>query len=132
MFDSAKLNDVKKYKLDIFIILFILLLSVLFLVINSVGAYKNSDSVIITVNGSIYGQYPLNINNEIAVSTEFGCNTVIIDNNSVYVSNATCKEGLCVNEGRISKTNQSVICMPNRLCISISNNTKEALDGYSY
>lgn len=45
--------------------------------------------------------------------------TVLIENGEVYISEATCPDKVCVNTGRISKKGQSIVCVPNRIVVTI-------------
>ena len=48
-----------------------------------------------------------------------GTNKVRIEHNGVYMENANCPDKLCVHQGRISKTGQSIICLPNKIIVEI-------------
>ena len=48
-----------------------------------------------------------------------GSNKLIIEDGQARIEEASCPDGLCVHMGRISKTGQSVICLPNRVVIEI-------------
>ena len=47
-------------------------------------------------------------------------NTVMVENGTVSVSDATCPGKDCVHSGSISRAGQSIICLPNKLEIRIS------------
>ena len=83
--------------------------------------------VTISVNGDIYKEVSLNSDREIQVETEFGKNTVVIENGEVYISNTNCPNRLCQND-KISKGGESIVCLPNRLSVTISKNQKEEID----
>ncbi len=48
-----------------------------------------------------------------------GTNKVRIEHDGVYMENANCPDKLCVHQGRISKTGQSIICLPNKIIVEI-------------
>ncbi len=82
---------------------------------------ENGERVIITINGKAYASY--NLKNEtktIKVDTEFGSNTVRIEDGCVFVEEASCPDKIDVKMGKISKTNQKIVCLPNRLMIEIA------------
>lgn len=127
----------KKYMYDIFIISFILIGSLIayFLINHSNGddISKINTNVIISVNGDKLYEYPLFENRTVVVSTEFGMNEIIIDNGKVFVSEADCPDRLCVNYQPISKLNDSIYCLPNRLVIELLNNDLQGeYDTYVY
>lgn len=79
------------------------------------------ERVLITVDGELYASYEFAEEiKTVEVETEFGSNTVKIDESSAWVEKASCPDKLDVKEGKISKTNQRIICLPNRLLIEIS------------
>lgn len=127
----------KKYIYDILIISFILIGSLIayFLINHSNGddISKINTNVIISVNGDKLYEYPLFENRTVVVSTEFGMNEIIIDNGKVFVSEADCPDRLCVNYQPISKLNDSIYCLPNRLVIELLNNDLQGeYDSYVY
>lgn len=127
----------KKYMYDILIILFILIGSLIayFFINHSNGddISKINTNVIISVNGDKLYEYPLFENRTVVVSTEFGMNEIIIDNGKVFVSEADCPDRLCVNYQPISKLNDSIYCLPNRLVIELLNNDLQGeYDTYVY
>jgi len=46
--------------------------------------------------------------------------TLIIKNGSVWVENATCPDKCCENVGKISKSGESIVCLPAKCSISVS------------
>ena len=48
-----------------------------------------------------------------------GTNKVRIEHDGVYMENANCPDKLCVHQGRISRTGQSIICLPNKIIVEI-------------
>lgn len=52
-------------------------------------------------------------------TVELKNNLLVIENGSVYMKNANCKNGICVHTGKISKKGESIICLPNRVIAKI-------------
>lgn len=80
------------------------------------------ERVVITVDKNEYASYNFSdVDKEITlkINTEFGSNTVVIDKNSVRVTEADCPDKLDVKAGSINQTNQMIVCLPNRLMIEI-------------
>lgn len=48
-----------------------------------------------------------------------GTNTVIIKDGVVFMKDASCKNQICVNTGKISKKGESIICLPNKVIVEI-------------
>lgn len=52
-------------------------------------------------------------------------NIVEISGGSVSVTKASCKNQVCVRHGKISHTGESIVCLPNRLVVTIEGGGKE-------
>ena len=48
-----------------------------------------------------------------------GFNTVVVKNNKAYIKEADCPDRLCVKQGKISKTGETIICLPHRLIVEV-------------
>ena len=46
-------------------------------------------------------------------------NTLVIRDGSAYFTEASCPDKLCINQGRISRVGQELVCLPNRIIIKI-------------
>ena len=105
-------------KADIALLIFLVALGIasLFLLPDS-GVGEN---VVITVNGEVYGQYPLSVDKVIDVSTEYGYNKVIISDGTVRVSESDCANHECQAFGDIDTPRQTIMCLPHRLIITIT------------
>ena len=44
---------------------------------------------------------------------------IVIDNGRVRFSSAPCPKKYCIHQGWINKANQIIICIPNKISISI-------------
>ncbi len=83
---------------------------------------SEGEKVVITVNNKEYASYnfaEIDKAKTLDIKTEYGSNVVVIDRNSVYVKEADCPDKLDVKMGKICKTNQMIVCVPNRLMIEI-------------
>ena len=48
-----------------------------------------------------------------------GYNTVQVKNGEIWVSEASCPDQVCVNQGKISDGTVPIVCLPNQLIIEI-------------
>ena len=46
-------------------------------------------------------------------------NTVVIKNGKVFVKSADCPDLICVKHKEISKSGESIVCLPNRVIIEV-------------
>ena len=108
---------------DIVAILIVLLLTA---IIAFLPVVKHAKYVVITVDGKEYAKYNLvpDTKETLKISTEFGQNTIVIEDGKVLVSNSSCKNKIEISAGAISKAGQSLVCSPNRLVITIEGGVK--------
>lgn len=84
----------KKYKTDIIIITILFIFSLAFFYIKNINSNNDRALVFVSINGELYNTYPLNVDNDIIINSEFGSNNIKIENNSVCVYDADCKTKL--------------------------------------
>lgn len=81
---------------------------------------KNNSFVIINVDGKEYSKYKLlGTDEKINVKTKYGENTIEIKKGKVNMTHSDCKDQLCVEMNEISKSGESIICLPNRTVVTI-------------
>ena len=80
---------------------------------------STGDLVVVKVNGEIYGKYSLSKDRTITVNRNGHMNKITIKGGKVQVSKSSCKNQICVKQGLISTTHQSIVCIPNRVVVSI-------------
>lgn len=110
--------------------LVILVLIISTIIIYSKGSTVNSNEnkyVRIESNGKMYKEIELdkNIEKEEIIKTKYGYNKVQIKGFKVRIIEADCHDQVCVKQGYISKTGESLICLPNRLSIEIKSKNNE-------
>ncbi len=115
-------NMIKKADIVLFVVLLLggIALSLLSAAGNSAGG-----QVEITANGEPYGTYSLSKNQTIEIKQNGHINKITIKDNTVQMSYSDCKNQVCVKDGRISRTNQSIVCLPNRIVIRITGGEEE-------
>ncbi|MGN0329545.1 MAG: NusG domain II-containing protein [Lachnospira sp.] len=122
---------IKKRKADIILVLFILLsVIILWLIIEFVVKKSGSDNqVLIKSDGQIIYQLPLNVNKSVTVEGyKGGYNVVVIEDGRVSMYEADCPDKLCVKTGNISKTGETIVCLPHRIVVEIKGNDREVDD----
>lgn len=118
----------KKRKKDLIFIFSILIFAVFLLLIQRVygNAQDEADLVKITVNQKLYGTYDLNKNQTITIQNDFGINTIQIQNKDVWMEEADCPDGYCKEQGHISKNKQTIVCLPHKLVVEISDDSEKS------
>ena len=89
------------------------------LAILSLSSGTGGDKVKISLNGKVYGTYPLHEDRVIEVSEDGHTNHITIKDGQVSMSYSTCRNQVCVNTGAISETKDAIVCLPNRVVVEI-------------
>ena len=111
---------------DVIVIVLVILLATVFLVGLS---RERGDVVTVTVDGEVYATYSLRVDGVHLIETEYGSNTLVIDEGVAYITHSDCTDGTCVAMGGINRGGERIICIPNRLVVSIP--TKGEVDAVS-
>ncbi|MDE6125164.1 MAG: NusG domain II-containing protein [Eubacterium sp.] len=85
---------------------------------------------VVEVNGETVAQlslaedtvYDIEIENEVT-------NTLKIENGEAKMISADCPDKICVNHRSISKNNETIICLPNKVIVTIVSDTESDIDG---
>lgn len=86
------------------------------------------DTVTVTVDGKLYGEYPLNQSRSIEIRNGNGYNLLIIENGKAYVELANCPDGICSSHRPIEHNGESIICLPNKVVIEVHKKAQEQPD----
>lgn len=99
---------------DIIIVVAVLCVSVL---LGFVPISCGGEGDVFTVNdaGKIT-EYPLSADRTVVLEHA----TVVVEGGTVRVEKSDCKDKVCENFGSISKAGESIICIPNRLYITVN------------
>ena len=141
---------IRKADIVLLIILVVAGLAVSAVLGMSRSAAGSDAKVIIESGGSLYASYPLSEDRTVIVpapqekvsaahipddrspaADQFThYNVVTIRGGKVSVSEASCKNQVCVNHAEISLTGESIVCLPNRLVVRIEGSSDEKGGGY--
>ena len=105
-------------KADIVLLIIILVVGIPLSVL-SLTEGIGGDKVRISLDGEIYGVYPLGEDREIDVTEDGHTNHITIKDGQVSMSYSTFRNQVCVNTGAISETKDAIVCLPNRVVVEI-------------
>ncbi|MBO5322199.1 MAG: NusG domain II-containing protein [Clostridia bacterium] len=109
----------KKIRNDVILIAAILLVAILsFLIFKS--SLKNGENAVITVEGETVAVLTLSEDTTKTIETKYGINEVTIMDKTVFVSNADCPDKICVEHREISRVGETIVCLPHKLVVEIS------------
>lgn len=115
----------KKILRDIILAFSIISVSLVSLLIFKEG--KSGDYVSVSIKGAEKLRLSLNQNIERIIETENGNNILKIENGMAYISDADCPDLLCAKHRAISKTGETIVCLPHSLVIRVVSD-KNGLD----
>jgi len=98
-------------KNDNILILGILFIALVVLGIQLLHSANGTEKVKITVDGKVFGTYLLS------------------EEGTVSMESADCPDQICVHHQRIKRSGESIICLPNKVVVSIEGGGEEKLDG---
>ena len=107
-------------KKDILLVVLLLALALaLYLGAQVLGADQVS-SVVVTIDGAEVLRKPLAVNDSYEIRQDDGSvNVVTVENGAVYMKEANCRDGLCVQQGRMRSAAKTIVCLPHRLVVTL-------------
>lgn len=116
---------IKKYKNDIILLGIILIVAIIAIIIVNVTKEEGT-YVVVMYDQNEVARYSINDDIEIELTYEENkYNTLIIKDNKVYISDASCKDHICVKHKKISMIGETIVCLPNKTVIKIIGNDNE-------
>ena len=119
-------NSRKMKKNDlILIIIVIVIAAAAFLIHNFMGG-DNAGVVTVKVDGELKGTYSLLENQEIKING--GSNILVIKDGEADITWADCPDKLCVKQKSVSKNNENIICLPNKVIVEVESDENSEYD----
>lgn len=87
---------------------------------------EDAGYVTVRIDGEIVETYTLS--EDKMVKLNGGTNTMKIERGKVKMTEADCPDQLCVHQKEISKNNESIICLPNKIVVQVVNQDESKLD----
>ena len=106
---------------DIVLILAIALVGLCLLFFNGRKTSLGS-SVVVEVDGKTVASYPLDTDEVFVLNG--GTNTLEIKDGRARISDADCPNMQCVRQGWISRGGQSIVCLPNKLIVTVTSSDR--------
>lgn len=110
---------------DFILIGLVLIVIVVSFGVNFIMNNKDSDYIEIYVDNKLYKTYSIYDEDEFRINTKDGYNIVKIHNHGVEITEASCPDKVCVKSGFITKSSESIVCLPNKVNIKIKTHNKD-------
>ena len=112
-------------KRDIILIASILAIAIaLFLIVELTK--EEGAGVTVKVDGVKIAEYSLSANGTYPLNG--GTNILVIENGKAYLTDANCPDKLCVHQGKISMTGETITCLPNKLTVTVYGGEDSGVD----
>lgn len=85
-----------------------------------------SAEIEIKVDGNLQGTYSLWEDQEITIGKT---NVLVISGGKAKMQSAQCPDQICVRQTAISKKGETIVCLPNKVIVEVTEGTKADLDG---
>lgn len=109
----------------ILVLIIVIIVALTFLMHEMIGG-KGANCVTVKVNGKIEGVYSLSEDQEIEING--GTNILLIKNGEADMIGADCPDKLCVNQKAVSKNNENIICLPNKVVVEVDSSENSEYD----
>ena len=116
---------IKKYRLDIIVISALLLFSLFTLIIVNITRTEGAIAVV-EIDGITVAEYPLTKNAEYSLNN--GTNNLVIENGVAYLNYSDCPDHTCERTGKIKYVGQTIVCLPNKLSITVKGTSNDGVD----
>ena len=115
-------------KRDIFVIIIMILISVITYFIFVKDNNQVGTKVVVMINNVEDKVFDINDSIEYKINTEYGYNILKIENGYADVIESNCPDKNCVNQKRINKNNEKIICLPNKVIIEVKGGEENNID----
>ena len=113
-------------KNDLILVLLVFAAAGIFFAGHLFTSQKSAGVVEIQIDGKVVET--LDLQKERAFKINGGTNTVQIENGKVKMAAANCPDQICVHQRAISKNGESIICLPNKVVVSIEGAEDSQID----
>ena len=123
--EIEKKESIKKYRLDVLLIALLLLLSLsllLFVLLDK----EDGAIAVVEVNGVTVGSYPLSVDGVFPLNG--GTNVLIIEEGTARLVESQCPDHTCERTGRVRYVGQTIVCLPNRLSVTVTGDAQNGVD----
>lgn len=111
-------------KADLILMAAIVILGLGISIFLAAGSHQGN-KVEITKDGKLWGTYSLDGEHKITIRDGKELNVVKISGGKVTMESANCKNQVCVHHSPVSRTGESIVCLPHKIVVSIKGEDNE-------
>jgi hypothetical protein len=119
----------KKNRNDFVLILVLLAVILISFLVVRLQRQKDAFTVDVSVNGTTVATYRLDEEIDTWIDGyQGGQNHLVIQDGCARIEEADCPDKLCVHQKAISKTNETIVCLPNKVVVQVIGAGESELD----
>ena len=119
----------KRFGKTDFMVLAVVLAVLVFAVIFTAFKREQGETVVISLDGEVYREVPLEKDQEIEIKKEgITINVLEIREGKADMRKASCPDKLCVHQKPVSKSGESIVCLPNKVVVEVKGEAKGDFD----
>lgn len=115
-------------KKDIILIISIIIIAVISYFFFTLGKNEKGSQVVVTVDGNIIEKFNLYEDTEYTIRNGDHYNILTIKDGYADVTEADCPDKHCVNQKKINKNGEKIICLPNKTIVEIIGENESNID----
>lgn len=117
-----------KKVISIILITVVAIVCIVWIICNNLSGVKGATAVV-KVSGETVCTLNLNENTSVYIDGKNDIKlNVVVEDGFVYTKSSECPDKICVNKGKISKTNENIVCLPAETVIEIQGEELEEFD----
>ncbi|WP_022768701.1 MULTISPECIES: NusG domain II-containing protein [unclassified Butyrivibrio] len=94
---------------------------------------KDTANVVVTIDGEVYGTYPLSEDRTERIELPDGSyNILVISDGYADVTEASCPDQICVKHNHIRYSKESIVCLPNKVVVTVEGGKENEIDGSTF
>lgn len=116
----------KVKKADLFLIAILIIIGIILSIIIYLPRTSSGNFVEVRLDGEKIAIYPLDTERTETIPAENGINTFQIKDGIVTMTDADCNDRVCVAMKSISRSGETIVCLPHKLVLEIVTNSNDA------
>lgn len=113
----------------IFLAVLAAVVAAVFVIFSVVGKKEDGAYVLVTIDGEEYGTYSLWQEQEVPIIQDgVTTNVLVIEDGFADMTEADCPDKLCVHQKAISKNNETIVCLPNKVVVQVMGSEESGFD----
>lgn len=120
----------KRHKNDILLILAVLVLAGGFWLLRAATRQAGAAAEV-RLDGELIMTLPLCEDTTVVIGEGEHTNTLVVEDGGISVAAATCPDHVCMDRGVVRHDGETIVCLPNRMVVTVTGGQANGVDGIS-